>query len=233
MLLQYTGPREEMEDFFEYASAPTPTHYNPADHYISVVNTEFSLCLKSPDEWHTTFTEYRKKNDSGALLKSQMRHKAYEMKSQRTLFIENDEENQDDEAAASHRSTDGGDESYLDFLNFLKTPHNKENHRRPSTHRPSTIIHDQLSPEALRSFRTNGFFATIELIRRYMLNLVYNPGILFTRVAMYVMLALIIGALFWDLGDLTTFTSINSRIALLFYCVAFFVVRTFVCVCLH
>ncbi len=51
------------------------------------------------------------------------------------------------------------------------------------------------------------------------------PGILGTRVAMYVMLALIIGALFWDLGESTTLTSIYSRIALLFYCVAFFVVR--------
>lgn len=71
--------------------------------------------------------------------------------------------------------------------------------------------------------RTGGLQCTVELVHRYILNLIYNPGILGTRAAMYAMLALIIGALFWDLGESTTMTSINSRIALLFYCVAFFV----------
>ncbi|CAB9519975.1 Putative white-brown complex homolog protein 30 [Seminavis robusta] len=63
----------------------------------------------------------------------------------------------------------------------------------------------------------------IELTYRYFLNLWFNPGILGTRIAMYSMLALMVGALFWELGDRTDYESINSRAAVLFYCVAFFI----------
>jgi hypothetical protein len=37
------------------------------------------------------------------------------------------------------------------------------------------------------------------------------------------MLSLMVGALFWDLGERTDFESVQSRAAVLFYCVAFFV----------
>ena len=62
-----------------------------------------------------------------------------------------------------------------------------------------------------------------ELTYRYWLNIFFNPGILMTRVAMYIMLALMCGMLFWDLGERNDLESVNSRIALSFYCVAFFV----------
>ena len=62
-----------------------------------------------------------------------------------------------------------------------------------------------------------------ELTYRYFLNLWFNPGILGTRAAMYSMLALMVGALFFDLGDRDDFESIQSRTAVLFYCVAFFI----------
>mmetsp|Transcript_23810 Transcript_23810/g.31623 ORF Transcript_23810/g.31623 Transcript_23810/m.31623 type:complete len:164 (-) Transcript_23810:851-1342(-) len=71
--------------------------------------------------------------------------------------------------------------------------------------------------------RAGAYKATVELTKRYFLNLFFNPGVLGTRVAMYFMLSLLVGILFWDLGDLTTFSSIQSRVAVLFYCVAFFV----------
>ena len=75
----------------------------------------------------------------------------------------------------------------------------------------------------IETSRSGGLSTLVELIRRYLTNLFFNPGILGTRIAMYVMLALVIGALFWNLGYSTTYSSIQSRIALLFYCVAFFV----------
>jgi hypothetical protein len=37
------------------------------------------------------------------------------------------------------------------------------------------------------------------------------------------MLALMVGALFWDLGERNDFESVQSRVAVLFYCVAFFI----------
>ena len=71
--------------------------------------------------------------------------------------------------------------------------------------------------------RSNSLLVAFELTYRYFLNLWFNPGILGTRVAMYSMLALMVGALFWDLGERTDFESVQSRAAVLFYCVAFFV----------
>ena len=48
--------------------------------------------------------------------------------------------------------------------------------------------------------RSSSISVVIELTHRYFWNLWFNPGILGTRLAMYAMLALMIGALFWDLG---------------------------------
>lgn len=75
----------------------------------------------------------------------------------------------------------------------------------------------------IKSSRSSNFRAVFELTYRYFLNLWFNPGILLTRVAMYSMLALMVGALFWELGDRTDYDSILSRSAVLFYCVAFFI----------
>lgn len=101
----------------------------------------------------------------------------------------------------------------------------------------------------IESKRTTGLKVIVELTYRYFLNLWFNPGILLTRVAMYMMLgkpshfallfhafnchltfiscrfgkALMVGALFWDLGERDDYESILSRAAVLFYCVAFFI----------
>jgi len=46
---------------------------------------------------------------------------------------------------------------------------------------------------------------------------------LITRIVMYSILALMVGALFWNLGDRNDFESIQSRAAIAFYCCAFFI----------
>jgi hypothetical protein len=71
--------------------------------------------------------------------------------------------------------------------------------------------------------RSKSPVVVFELTRRYFLNLWFNPGILATRIAMYSMLALMVGALFWDLGERRDFEAVQSMAAVLFYCVAFFV----------
>lgn len=77
--------------------------------------------------------------------------------------------------------------------------------------------------EHVATQRSKGVGVVVELTYRYFLNLWFNPGILGTRIAMYSMLALMVGALFWGLGDRDDFESIQSRTAVLFYCVAFFI----------
>lgn len=71
--------------------------------------------------------------------------------------------------------------------------------------------------------RSSSCMVVFELTYRYFLNLWFNPGILFTRVAMYSMLALMVGGLFWQLGERDDYESILSRTAVSFYCVAFFI----------
>lgn len=85
---------------------------------------------------------------------------------------------------------------------------------------------DDKIPTPLPMVKTSRAFdlrAIGALTYRYFMNLWFNPGILVVRIAMYSMLALMVGALFWELGEKHDYESIISRAAVLFYCVAFFI----------
>ena len=152
--LMYQGSRRQMEDFFASAGHPTPVGWNPADHYVTVVNDEFRQHQLSVNEWATLFAKWspRKASVSASLSSSHL-------------------------------------------------------------HGMRHVTHRHGNPLAIAG----------ELTYRYWLNIFFNPGILLTRVAMYIMLALMCGMLFWELGDRHDLASVQSRIALSFYCVAFFV----------
>lgn len=63
-----------------------------------------------------------------------------------------------------------------------------------------------------------------ELVHRYMLQMLFNPGILQIRLAMYTMLSLFLGALFYNLEkEPDDLQSINSHAALLFYSSSFYI----------
>jgi hypothetical protein len=84
----------------------------------------------------------------------------------------------------------------------------------------------QLASEAkdkLVTCRSKSSLVVFELTYRYFLNLWFNPGMLGTRVVMYALLAAMVGVLFFNLGDSYDYESIQSRSAVLFYCVAFFI----------
>jgi len=67
--LMYQGKRGFMEDFFEANNAPTPPNYNPADHYVTMVNADFTLHDNtdniSPDEWALSFTQWNARKGNG------------------------------------------------------------------------------------------------------------------------------------------------------------------------
>lgn len=64
----------------------------------------------------------------------------------------------------------------------------------------------------------------LELVRRYILQMFLNPGILQIRLAMYTMLSLFLGALFFNLEkEPEDSQSINSYAALLFYSSSFYI----------
>jgi hypothetical protein len=80
-----------------------------------------------------------------------------------------------------------------------------------------------MSKDYILTRRFNSLFVAFELTYRYFLNLCFNLGILGTHVTMYSMLALVVGALFWDLGERTDFEYVPSKAVVLFCCVAFFI----------
>ena len=111
------------------------------------------------------------------------------------------------------------------FIEFEENnTEDNDGNRRPLgsfKHRTSWI--NTRMKDKIETQRAGPVQATAELTKRYFRNLFFNPGILGTRIAMYSMLALMVGSLFWDLGNRHDFASIQSRTAILFYCVAFFI----------
>jgi len=151
--LVYEGPKDKMELFFALQKHPTPTGWNPADWYVTMVNDEFRNHSLSVNKWAEL---YRKWDPD------------FEVP---------------DPWAGSDKEP----------LPMVKTD---------------------------RAFELRAIMA---LTYRYFMNLWFNPGILVVRIAMYSMLALMVGALFWGLGERHDYESIISRAAVLFYCVSFFI----------
>jgi ABC-type multidrug transport system ATPase subunit len=63
--LMYQGSRENMEKFFESCGHATPMGWNPADHYVTMVNDEFRDHAKSVDEWADSYKKWQNKNPLG------------------------------------------------------------------------------------------------------------------------------------------------------------------------
>jgi len=69
--------------------------------------------------------------------------------------------------------------------------------------------------------RRSGTF--IELLRRYIINIFRNPGMLLLRLVMYTCLSLLLGSLFYNLEHDDSYQTVNSRAALLFYSSSFYI----------
>ncbi|KAL7567047.1 hypothetical protein ACA910_002775 [Epithemia clementina (nom. ined.)] len=156
--VMYDGARPAMEDFFATQQYPTPAGWNPADHYVTIVNDEFRNHDLTVTQWAERYALYCQ--------------------------------------------TDAHVESSYVLTKSMK---------------------QAASMETVATSRRQRVTVVLELIYRYFLNLFFNPGILLTRIAMYTMLALMVGALFWNLGHSHDLQSVQSRTAILFYCASFFI----------
>jgi ABC-type multidrug transport system ATPase subunit len=135
--VMYGGSRQNIEAFFAANEHPTPAGWNPADHYVIMVNDEFRDHAKSVEEWAKCYTEWE----------------------------------------LSHHL--GGQNSAAFVLSDAD--------KRDQKDRTSSMVTEEYN-DAIETQRSNNFYAVYELTYRYFLNLWFNPGILFTRVAMYTML---------------------------------------------
>lgn len=133
--LMYQGSRENMEAFFAKNDHPTPAGWNPADHYVTMVNDEFRNHPLEVDEWAKRYIQWEVTHELGG------------------------------PNSAAFTLTDKLD------LNIR-------------TESMAAVT----KKEVIETQRNNSFLAVGELTYRYFLNLWFNPGILFTRVAMYSML---------------------------------------------
>ena len=89
---------------------------------------------------------------------------------------------------------------------------------------PTAITTVQISRAAVQKSKyLKKMLIMSELVKRYLMDLVLNPGMLWVRFGMYSMLSLMIGLLFWGLGDKTSYASIQSRASVLFYSASFFI----------
>jgi hypothetical protein len=136
--LMYEGPRQNIEAFFAANEHRTPAGWNPADHYVIMVNDEFRDHAKSVKEWAKCYTRWELSHHLGG----------------------------QNSAAIALSDAEKGDQKG----------------------RTSSMVALEYN-DAIKTQRSNSFYdAVYELTYRYFLNLWFNPGILFTRVAMYTML---------------------------------------------
>ncbi len=189
--LMFQGSRNEMEAFFNGVGFPTPKGWNPADHYVTLVNDEFRNHALSVPEWAAKFQQWS--------------HSPADQK------ISGDEDIMMPAETTDRDGSVGGDKE-------LGIPGRDNDVSRT----PSILA--IASKDTIETHRAKNPFVVVgELTYRYFLNLWFNPGILFTRLAMYAALALMVGLLFRDLGRQYDYASILSRAAVLFYCVSFFI----------
>ncbi len=134
---EHEGSRQNIEAFFAANEHPTPAGWNPADHYVIMVNDEFRNHAKSVEEWAKCYTEWELSHHLGG--------------QNSAAFVLSDADKRDQKG------------------------------------RTSSMVAVEYK-DAIKTQRSNSFYAVYELTYRYFLNLWFNPGILFTRVAMYTML---------------------------------------------
>lgn len=125
--LMYQGSRSLIEDYFASIGCPTEAGWNPADHYITLVNDDFRDSIKTVEEWEAAFKKWEQMKQQGKLPRGKSRTKS---------MVEA-------EGKAS-----------------------------------------------IATKRSSSIFVVGELTYRYFLNLWFNPGILATRMAMYIMLGM-------------------------------------------
>jgi ABC-type multidrug transport system ATPase subunit len=63
--LVYQGSRTAMEEYFASIGCPTEIGWNPADHYITLVNDDFRDSIKTVDEWVECYQKYEAAEESG------------------------------------------------------------------------------------------------------------------------------------------------------------------------
>ena len=190
--LMYEGPRKRMTEFFADNDCPCPSDYNPADHFVTLVNDEFVLHQKSVDDWADSFQDWKLSIEDSVISESD-------------VFSQSSGRLSINSSLSAKRGLVRSSSYFMASVRLSRASINS------------------IEIKTVPSSRADWFHASLALTQRYFLNLWLNPGILGTRVAMYSMLSLLIGALFYNLGDNDSYSSVQSRIALQFYCVAFFV----------
>ena len=98
------------------------------------------------------------------------------------------------------------------FLDFMEEPADDSKGFSLASYKNRKSFVSMRKKKEIETSRGGIVVAATELTRRYFKNLFFNPGILGTRIAMYLMLTLMVGSIFWNLGERYDYSSIQSRI---------------------
>lgn len=201
--LVYQGPRKDIKSFFNSCDCQTPEDYNPADYFLTVTNDDFDEKNKNPEWWTKAFSEWNVK-------KANRRESINSLQSMRSSV------------RGSVRSSLRG--------SILMNVDPVETHRGNFFHQVTELVRRYFT-----NLMLNPGILGVRVVMYAMLALII--GALFwkigkKRATLYSTLILFnllqlktyhITPLLVISGDSSTYTSIQSRIALAFYCAAFFI----------
>jgi ABC-type multidrug transport system ATPase subunit len=171
-MVMYEGYTADVLSAFETAGDKCPARYNPADFLISLVNNDFNKEIDL-SKYKKSFLEWR---DGNADNHGEEKQNGFA-----------DKQGQEKQNGFADKQGEEGDEGRRGMA------------RQKTSGRAVAELNEKLL--ALEGERANFFTHLFSLLWRNLANSLLNPGVFGIRFAMYVMLALCVGALFFDLED--------------------------------
>ena len=225
----YLGEASKASKFFEYLNKPVPKGYNAADHILTQINNDFDPDLDL-DSLNKSFLEW-KDNQSKSSSTKKIENTSI-IQNQTQKFVDNTEINKINDQTLNLIENNQGEISGKKSLDVTSNINNKNQMINNYTSNV-VLVEDDKNKFIKKSFeiqmlnnikdRANSLSKFFSILKRSFLNLIKNPGIFGVRIFMYIMLCIMIGILYINLGDKKTDADIGSRSGMLFYCDAFLV----------
>lgn len=224
----YLGTSNGAKEFFEFLGKPVPLNYNVSDHILTHVNNDFDPSIKPEEiaakylEWFKTFSS---NNAHPVMVKRSWRNNTLNNDRDKINVNKNQgEANENREIGLKEKNED---EQEVKQMEEAYDPNNDIQKKVKEHDKIIDVFCNNPEGARIKLDRITTVANCVEkflsILKRSLINLIKNPGIMIVRLVMYTMLCFMIGVLYVNLGDKIEHQDINSRIGMLFYCDAFLV----------